>query len=194
MPHNIGSKNQELLWLMWDTVVNEEESARKEETARIHQDIEKLEAGQSPLRKKKKYTSLDSRIARIVDRSGAETDQEEKKELVGSLAERNCLLKDALEGMVNGRRMERVKWTDRIRNGAVLERVDEERMMLKLTREKERNWLDQSLRGNCLLKGALVVMANGRKIRGGRRYQMIDDIKIYGSYAETKKKEEKRKN
>ncbi|KAJ4445364.1 hypothetical protein ANN_07169 [Periplaneta americana] len=39
-----------------------------EETARIHQDIEKLEAGQSPPRKKKKYTSLDNRIARIVDR------------------------------------------------------------------------------------------------------------------------------
>ncbi|KAJ4438933.1 hypothetical protein ANN_14887 [Periplaneta americana] len=30
------------------------------------------------------------------------------------------------------RRMERVKWTDKIRNGAVLERVGEERMMLKL--------------------------------------------------------------
>ncbi|KAJ4436630.1 hypothetical protein ANN_16761 [Periplaneta americana] len=30
------------------------------------------------------------------------------------------------------RRMERVKWTDRIRNEAVLERVDEERMVLKL--------------------------------------------------------------
>ncbi|KAJ4446188.1 hypothetical protein ANN_12881 [Periplaneta americana] len=39
----------------------------QEETARIHQDIEKLEAGQSSPRKKKKYTSLDNRIARIVD-------------------------------------------------------------------------------------------------------------------------------
>ncbi|KAJ4438499.1 hypothetical protein ANN_14444 [Periplaneta americana] len=36
----------------------------QEEAAKIHQDIEKLEAGQ----KKKKYTSLDNRIARIVDR------------------------------------------------------------------------------------------------------------------------------
>ncbi|KAJ4430188.1 hypothetical protein ANN_22398 [Periplaneta americana] len=39
----------------------------QEETARIHQDIEELEAGQSPPRKKKKYTSLDNRIARIVN-------------------------------------------------------------------------------------------------------------------------------
>ncbi|KAJ4448457.1 hypothetical protein ANN_10473 [Periplaneta americana] len=32
------------------------------------------------------------------------------------------------------RKMERVKWTDRIRNEAVLERLDEERLMLKLIR------------------------------------------------------------
>ncbi|KAJ4435654.1 hypothetical protein ANN_18270 [Periplaneta americana] len=39
------------------------------------------------------------------------------------------------------RRMEHVKWTCRIRNLAVLERVDEERIMLKLIRKRERNWL-----------------------------------------------------
>ncbi|KAJ4429896.1 hypothetical protein ANN_22100 [Periplaneta americana] len=43
-------------------------SSLQEETARIHQNIEKLEAGQSPPREKKKYTALDNRIARIVDR------------------------------------------------------------------------------------------------------------------------------
>ncbi|KAJ4441826.1 hypothetical protein ANN_11685 [Periplaneta americana] len=37
------------------------------------------------------------------------------------------------------RRMEHVKWTDRIRNKAVLERVGEERMMLKLMRMRKRN-------------------------------------------------------
>ncbi|KAJ4441980.1 hypothetical protein ANN_11844 [Periplaneta americana] len=36
--------------------------------------------------------------------------------------------------------MKRVKWTDRIRNEAGLERVDEERMMLKLIRKRKRNW------------------------------------------------------
>ncbi|KAJ4445059.1 hypothetical protein ANN_06858 [Periplaneta americana] len=39
------------------------------------------------------------------------------------------------------RRMERVKWTERIRNEDVLERVGEERMMLKLIRKKKR-WED----------------------------------------------------
>ncbi|KAJ4434024.1 hypothetical protein ANN_16343 [Periplaneta americana] len=37
------------------------------------------------------------------------------------------------------RRMEHAKWTDRIRNEAVLERMSEERMVLKLIRKRERN-------------------------------------------------------
>ncbi|KAJ4439737.1 hypothetical protein ANN_07865 [Periplaneta americana] len=42
--------------------------------------------------------------------------------------------------------MDRVKWTDRIRNEAVLERVDEEGMMLKLIRKRRRNWNSDSLK------------------------------------------------
>ncbi|KAJ4431456.1 hypothetical protein ANN_20054 [Periplaneta americana] len=76
------------------------------------------------------------------------------------------------------RRMERVKWTDRIRNEAVLETVDEERMMPKLIRKMKSNWLGLWLRRNCLLKDALEGMVNGRRVRGRRRYQVIDDIKI----------------
>ncbi|KAJ4439409.1 hypothetical protein ANN_07533 [Periplaneta americana] len=52
------------------------------------------------------------------------------------------------------------------------------------------NWL----RRNCLLKDALQGMVNGRRVRGRRRYQMIDDIKIYGSYAEIKRKAENGKD
>ncbi|KAJ4437422.1 hypothetical protein ANN_17566 [Periplaneta americana] len=92
------------------------------------------------------------------------------------------------------RRMERVKWADRISNEFVLERVGEERMMLKLIRKRKRNWLSHWLRRNCLLKDALEGMANGRRVRGRIRYQMIDDIKIYGSYEETKRKAKIRKD
>ncbi|KAJ4446540.1 hypothetical protein ANN_13236 [Periplaneta americana] len=63
------------------------------------------------------------------------------------------------------RRMERVKWTDRIRKEAVLERVYEERMMLQLIRKRKRNWLDHWLRRNSLLKDALEGMLNGRRVR-----------------------------
>ncbi|KAJ4441534.1 hypothetical protein ANN_11390 [Periplaneta americana] len=93
------------------------------------------------------------------------------------------------------RRMERVKWTERITNEAVLERVGEERMMLKLIRKRKRIWLGHWLRRNCLLKNALEVMMNGRRARVRRRYQMIDDIKIlYGSNDETKRNAENRKD
>ncbi|KAJ4446881.1 hypothetical protein ANN_13581 [Periplaneta americana] len=78
------------------------------------------------------------------------------------------------------RRLERVKWADRMRNEAVLERVGEERMMLKLIRKRKGNWLGHWMRRNCLLKDALEGMVNGRRVRGRRRYQMIDDNGYFG--------------
>ena len=79
------------------------------------------------------------------------------------------------------RRMERVKWTDKIKNAVVLERVGEGRIMLELIRERKRNWLGHWLR-NCLLKDALEGMVNGKKVRGRRN----------GLYEDTKRKAEKR--
>ena len=77
------------------------------------------------------------------------------------------------------RRMERVKWTDKIKNAVMLERVGEGRIMLELIRKRERNWLGYWLRRNCLLKDVLEGMVNGKKVRGRKRYQMIDKIEIY---------------
>ena len=74
------------------------------------------------------------------------------------------------------RRMEHVKWTDKMKNAIVLGRVGEGRIMLELIRKRKRNWLDYWLRRNCLLKHALEGMVNGKKVRGRRRYQMIDNI------------------
>ena len=53
------------------------------------------------------------------------------------------------------RRMESVKWTDKIKNAVVLERVGEGRIMLELKRKRKRNWLGHWLRRNYLLKDAL---------------------------------------
>ncbi|KAJ4436543.1 hypothetical protein ANN_16574 [Periplaneta americana] len=63
-------------------------------------------------------------------------------------------------------------WTDRIRNEAVLERVGEERMMLKLINERKSYWLGHWLKRNCLLKDALEGIVNGRRLRCRRRYQI----------------------
>ncbi|KAJ4444390.1 hypothetical protein ANN_06182 [Periplaneta americana] len=84
--------------------------------------------------------------------------------------------------------------SDRIRNESVLERVGEERMMLKLIRKRKKKWLVHRLRRNCLWKNALKGMVDRRRFLGRKRYQIIEDIKIYGSYAETKKKAENRKD
>ena len=78
------------------------------------------------------------------------------------------------------------------KNAFVLERVGEGRIMLKLIKERERNWLGHWLRRNCLLKDALEGIVNGKKVRGRRRYQMTDNIMIKGLCEDTKRKAEKR--
>ena len=88
-------------------------------------------------------------------------------------------------------RIERVKWTDNIKNAVVLERVGEGRIMLELIKKRKRNWLDHWLRRNCMLKDALEGMVNGEKVRGRRRYQMIDNFMINGPNEDTKRKAEK---
>ena len=88
--------------------------------------------------------------------------------------------------------MEHVKWTDKIKDAVVLERVGEERIMLELIKKRKRNWLGHWLRRNCLLKDDLEGMVNGMKVRCRIRYQMIDNIMINGLYADTKRKPEKR--
>ena len=70
--------------------------------------------------------------------------------------------------------------TQNKKNAILLERVGEGRIMLQLIRKRSRNWMGQWLRRNCLLKDALEVMVNGKKVRGRRRYQMIDNIMING--------------
>ena len=74
------------------------------------------------------------------------------------------------------RRMERVKWADKIKYAVMLERVGEGRVMLELIMKRKRNWLGHWLRRNCLLKDALEGMGSRKKVRGRRRYQMIDNI------------------
>ncbi|KAJ4431228.1 hypothetical protein ANN_19825 [Periplaneta americana] len=80
--------------------------------------------------------------------------------------------------------MEHVKWTDRIRNETVLERVGEERMMLKLIRKRKRTWLGHWLRRNCILKDALEEC---------RFSSLCSNVHVSASYYATLVKEAKRK-
>jgi hypothetical protein len=51
-------------------------------------------------------------------------------------------------------RMEKIGWTDRVRNEEVLQRVKKERNMLQTIRRKA-NWIGHILRRNCLLNTLL---------------------------------------
>ena len=50
------------------------------------------------------------------------------------------------------RRMEKVGWTDHVRNEEVLLRVNEQRNILHEIRKRKANWIGHILRRNCLLK------------------------------------------
>jgi hypothetical protein len=60
------------------------------------------------------------------------------------------------------RRMEKISWTDRVRNEAVLHRVKEERNILHTIKRRKANWLGHILRRNCLLKCVIEGKLEGR--------------------------------
>jgi hypothetical protein len=78
------------------------------------------------------------------------------------------------------RRMEKISWTDRVRN------AEEERNILHTTKRRKAKYTGHTLRGNCLLKHVVEGKLEGRietKGRQGRRgKQLLDDLKEHGSY------------
>jgi hypothetical protein len=60
------------------------------------------------------------------------------------------------------RRMEKINWTDRVRNEEVLCRLKEERSMLHTIYSKKANWVGHILRRNCLLKHVIEGRLEGR--------------------------------
>jgi hypothetical protein len=86
--------------------------------------------------------------------------------------------------------MEKISWTDRVRNEDVLLRVKEQRNILHEIRKRKANWIGHGLRRNCLLQrvaegkiqGGIEVI--GR--RGRRRGKLLDDLKEGRGYSHLK--------
>ena len=57
--------------------------------------------------------------------------------------------------------MEKISWTDHVRNEKVLLKVNEQRNILHEIRKRKANWIGHILRRNCLLK-----QVNEGKIKG----------------------------
>jgi hypothetical protein len=79
------------------------------------------------------------------------------------------------------RRMEKISWTDCVRNEEVLHRVKEERNILHTIKRRQANWIGYILRRNCLLKLVIEGKLEGRIEMTGRRgrrpKQLLDDLK-----------------
>jgi len=84
------------------------------------------------------------------------------------------------------RRMERISWTDHVRNEVLL-RVNEQRKTLHEIRKRKANWIGHILRRNCLLKQVIEGKIKGQiGVTGRRRKNLLDDLKDSRGYCELK--------
>jgi len=67
------------------------------------------------------------------------------------------------------RGMEKVSWTDHVRNEEVLLRVKEQRNILHEIRKRKANWIGHTLRRNCLLQRVIEGKIKGGIEVAGRR-------------------------
>ena len=79
------------------------------------------------------------------------------------------------------RRMEKISWTNHVRNEEVLLRVNEQRNILHEIRKRKANWIAHILCRNCLLKQVIEGKIKGEmevaRRRGRRRKKLLDDLK-----------------
>ena len=88
------------------------------------------------------------------------------------------------------RRMEKISWTDHVRNEEVLLRVNEQRNILHEIRKRKANWIGHILRRNCLLKQVIEGKIKGEmevaRRRGRRRKKLLDDLMERRGYSHLK--------
>src|SRR5215471_15124186 len=86
------------------------------------------------------------------------------------------------------RRMEKISWTDHVRNEEALLRVKEQRNILHEIRKRKANWIGHILRRNCLLQQVIEGKIQGQieviRKRGRRRKKLLDDLKDRRGYCQ----------
>ena len=86
--------------------------------------------------------------------------------------------------------MEKISWTDHVRNEDVLLKVKKRRNILHELRKRKANWIGHILRRNCLLQRVIEgkiqerIEVTGRQ--GRRRMKLLDDIKERRGYSHLK--------
>ena len=86
--------------------------------------------------------------------------------------------------------MEKISWTDRLRNEEVLIRVKEQRYRQREISKRNANWIGHILRRNCLLQRVIEgKIKGGTEVtgrRGRRRRKLLDDLKEKRGYSHFK--------
>jgi len=86
--------------------------------------------------------------------------------------------------------MEKISWTDHVRNEGVLLRVNEHKNILHEIRNQKANWIGHILRRNCLLKQVIEGKIKGEmgvtRRRGRRCKELLDDLKDRSGYSHLK--------
>jgi len=88
------------------------------------------------------------------------------------------------------RRMEKISWTDHVRNEEVLLRVKEQRNILHEICKRKAKWIGHILSRNCLLQRVIEgkiqggIEVTGR--RGRRHRKLLDDLKERRGYSHLK--------
>jgi hypothetical protein len=78
--------------------------------------------------------------------------------------------------------MEKISWTDRVRNEDVLSTVMDERSILHTVKGRNANWIGPILGRNCLLKHVMEGKLEGTGRRGRRCEQLLDNRKEISGY------------
>ena len=88
------------------------------------------------------------------------------------------------------RRMEKISWTDYVRNEEVLLQGNEQRNILHAIRKRKANWIGHILSRNCLLKQVIEGKIKGEievtRRQGRRRKKLLDDLKNRREYSHLK--------
>ena len=82
--------------------------------------------------------------------------------------------------------MEKISWTDHVRNEEVLLRVNEQRNILHEIRKRKANSIGHILRRNCLLKQVIEGKIKGEMEVARRRKKLLDDLKDRRGYSHLK--------
>ena len=74
--------------------------------------------------------------------------------------------------------MEKIKWSEKVTNGQVLDRIGEKKILLNNILRRKANWICHIQRRNCLLHDAIEgQMAEVKGIGRRRRTQLLDDLR-----------------